>query len=155
MYKRQLDHYRRSVGGSDWSGLPVYDPAHSSLGEARAWLSAVAAPGGPNILFSATALRLLLSALDWILKSAGEVVGLAAFGAATLIDRLAQVLYQGVLLSAEIARSVADLMAAALRFLGRTALATERLSVALVRFVVEMLFRALASLALASLSLMP
>jgi hypothetical protein len=80
-----MPQYRRSVGESDWVWLPVLRPTQGTFANAEAWLANAAAGDGASIMLSAGALRLILSALDWILRQLGRGVGLAVPGGATII----------------------------------------------------------------------
>lgn len=139
--------YRKSVAGCAWSSLPVILPQHNSFEAANAWLAQASKDSGPFIMMSTTALRLILSALDWIVKQIGRTVALQLFTGATLLDGLARLLYNGVLLSIELGTAIRSLMNAALRFMGRTAIATTNITVAFIEYVLGMLFHFIASIA--------
>ena len=142
-----MPSYRKSVAGCTWSSLPVILPQHSSFEAASEWLSQAAKDSGPFIMMSATALRLILSALDWIVKQLGRGVALQLFAGATLLDGLARLLYSGALQSIQMAETIGNLMSAALRFMGRVAVATANITVAFVEYVLGLLFRFVAAMA--------
>lgn len=142
-----MPSYRASVAGCTWASLPVTLPRHNSFEAAGDWLSQVSKDSGPFIMMSATALRLILSALDWIVKQIGRSVALQLFAGATLLDGLARLLYNGALLSVELGETIRNLMNAALRFMGRTAMAAANMTVAFIEYVLGMLFHFVAALA--------
>jgi triacylglycerol lipase len=142
-----MPQYRHSVGDTAWSALPVILPKHSSFEAASEWLGQAAKDSGPFIMMSATALRLILSALDWIVKQLGKGLALKIFADATLLDGLARLLYSGALQSIKMAEAVRDMLNAALRFMGRLAIATTNATVAFIEYVLGMLFRFIAAIA--------
>ena len=145
------DAYEKSVAGCTWSSLPVILPKHSSFERASEWLANAAKDSGPFIMRSATALQLILSALDWILKQVGHAVGAgigtALFAGTTVLDTLARLLYSGALQSIRLAEAVRNLLSAAMRFMGRAVVATVEITVAFVEYVLGLLFRFLSSMA--------
>lgn len=143
-----MPEYMRSVGESTWASLPVLQPKLGSLESAEAWLAQAADSGGASIMLSATALRLVLSALDWILKQLGNAAGLTLFGGATIIDSLARLLYSGTLQSIRLAGMIRNLMLAAMRFMGRVASASVNVTVDFVQYVLGLLFRFISTVAL-------
>jgi hypothetical protein len=105
-------------------------------------------------MLSATALRMILSSLDWILKQIGYSTGFALLGGATIVDRLAYLLYSGALQSIKLAEMIRQLMSAAMRFMGRAITATMNLTLAFVQYVFDLLFRVISSLALRAAEMM-
>ncbi|GLQ99215.1 lipase family protein [Dyella mobilis] len=142
-----MPEYRNSVGDTAWSALPVILPKHSSFEQASDWLAQAAKDSGPFIMLSATALRLILSALDWILKQVGKTAALALYVGSTLLDGLARLLYSGVLQSIQMAETIRNMLNAALRFMGRTAIATGNMTVSFIEYVLGLLFRFVAAIA--------
>jgi triacylglycerol lipase len=98
-------------------------------------------------MLSAMALKLILSALDWIIKQVEKIPGTLLFTGATFLDGLARLLYSGVLQSIQIAEAVGNLMNAALRFMGRVAIATTNITVAFIEYVLGLLFRFISTIA--------
>jgi triacylglycerol lipase len=143
-----MPEYIRSVGASSWASLPVLAPKLGSLESAEAWLASAADNGGASIMLSATALRLILSGLDWILKQLGRVAGLALLGGATIIDSLAQLLYSGALQSIKLAGMIKNLMLAAMRFMGRVVSTGMSITAGFVQYVLGLLFRFISTVAL-------
>ncbi|MFC3653413.1 lipase family protein [Dyella humi] len=142
-----MPSYRKSVEGCAWASLPVILPKHNSFEAANEWLSQASKDSGPFIMASATALRLILSALDWIVKQVGRSVALQLFAGATLLDGLARLLYSGALMSIEMAETISNLMNSALRFMGRVAIASTNITVTFIEYVLGLLFRFVAAIA--------
>jgi len=142
-----MPQYRRSVGDATWKGLPVLREGPGTFEQAEAWLKVAAAVGGPSIMLSATAMRWILRALDWILTALGRGAGLAVLGGATLLDTLARLLYSGVLQSLRLAAMIRNLITAIMRFMGRTVEATANITVAFIEYVLGMLFRVVSTMA--------
>jgi len=142
-----MPSYRKSVAGCTWASLPVILPKHNSFEAASEWLAEASKDKGHFVMMSAMALRMILSALDWIVKQIGRSVGLQLFAGATLLDGLARLLYSGALLSIEIAEAIRNLMNASLRFMGRAAIATTNMTVAFIEYVLGLLFHFIAVIA--------
>lgn len=142
-----MPQYRRSVGGASWRSLPVLQSGLGSFEQAEAWLKDAADAGGTSIMLSATALRWILSALDWILKQIGHGAGLAVLGGATIIDTLAQLLYTGALQSVRLAMMIRNLIGAIMSFLGRSVAAATNITVAFVEYVLSLLFHFISNIA--------
>jgi len=146
--------YYGSVGGGGWAGLGVIgDPTLQSFESAQEWLEQSASLGGS--MLSASLLRMIMSALGWILRQVGKMVGLAVMGAATIVDYIAQLLYSGVLASLEIGRMVGQLIATIMRFTGRTLAVGATMTVAFFQYVLDLLFRTLATIAIRAISALP
>jgi triacylglycerol lipase len=139
--------YRKSVANCAWSSLPVILPKHNSFEAADAWLAEAAKDSGPFIMGSAIALRLILSALDWILKQLGNSAGLLLFAGTTLIDGLARLLYTGMLQSIRLAQAIRNMLLAAMRFMGRVVAAGVDITVSFIEYVLGLLFRFIAAIA--------
>jgi len=143
-----MPEYIRSVGESSWASLPLLPSKPGGLERAETWLAQAADNGGMSIMLSATALRLILSALDEILKQLGNAAGLVLLGGATIIDSLARLLYSGALQSIRLAGMIRNLMFASMRFMGRVVSAGVNITVGFVQYVLDLLFRFIATVAL-------
>ncbi len=138
--------YYKSVGLGSWSGLGILqDSTLDSFESAQQWLESSGSIGGA--MLSATMFRMIMSALGWILRQVGKRTGLAILGGVTIIDYMAQLLYSGVLASLDIGRMVTQLMAAIMRFTGRTLAAGIKMTAAFFQFVLELLFRTVSTIA--------
>ena len=146
--------YYRSVGGGSWGGLGVIDdPTLQSFDAAQEWLEQSGNLGGS--MLSASLLRMIMSALGWILRRVGRIIGLAVMGGATIIDYIAQLLYSGVLASLEIGAMVGQLIAAIMRFTGRTIARGTTMTVAFFQYVLSMLFRTVSTIASRAMGVLP
>jgi triacylglycerol lipase len=103
-------------------------------------------PGSVSML-SGASLWLILHALEAIVRGVSGVVGFVVTCGITLLDRIAQLLYSGILISAQIAEQVKCLLTAIMKFMGRTLDAATQISVAFISWVLQMLFRVLATAA--------
>jgi hypothetical protein len=108
-------------------------------------------------MYSAKALWMIMKALDWIVAKTLGVVGMAGglgvLGMVTVIDQLTQILHQGVLESLSIKESVTSLISSIMKFLGRTVTAGTKLTVSFIRWVLDLLFQALSTMAYMALRL--
>jgi len=148
--------YLRTVGAQTWQQLrSTPAPKFDSFEAADRWLAEVARVDGLSVMLSANALRMILWALRWILRKAGELIGYALLGGATIIDYLAKILYRGVLKSISIARAVENMIATILRFTGRTLAAGQRITEVFIQYVLELLFRMVATAATRAISRLP
>jgi triacylglycerol lipase len=144
-----LGSYIPGVGDNGWSGLQTETPRTDWGERVKAWLESDAGHCGPAI-FSATLLEMITRALQWVLKRAKAVlfaVPGAVVSGMTLLDQLAWLLSNGAKVSVEVAGYVKTLIGAIFRFLGRTANKVEDLTVAFLRWVLDLLFGALATAA--------
>jgi len=139
--------YVRSIGRSDWRGLKGLVPVAGWEQQAEAWVHKLDVPGS-IFMQSGASLWLILHALEAIVRGVTGTIGLAATCGITLLDRLAQLLYSGVLISVKIAEQVKVLLAAMVKFLGHTLDAATQISVAFISWVFQRLFRVLATTAL-------
>jgi triacylglycerol lipase len=144
-----MDNYRKSIGQAGWSGLarPVTEPLDRDM---RAWFEAT---NQHPLMFSANALWAITAALGWLVQEVlVRVVGTTFALGATLLDQLAWLLWQGALASRSIAAHAATLMQRILHFLGRGLQAGVNLSVAFVRWVLDLLLGAVTTGAFRALS---
>lgn len=149
----RMKTYMASVGATAWDGLRRKVP-HPGM-DAPAWLAQAATNGSGIKMYSAQVLWMITTCLHWILKQiASVVVGSCALGVATVLDTLARTLTLGVLASVEISGYVRKLMIAILKFLGRSAQATTNFTSSFIRYVLDLLFRFLATAAAGALQLM-
>ncbi|MBI3230009.1 MAG: lipase family protein [Burkholderiales bacterium] len=142
-----MDNYIQSIGAASWDGLLRSAPEKGKWEQAEAWLQQAANSGGKVKMYSAKAMWMIMKCMDWILGLIGKTIGLVALVGVTIMDRLVQVLYQGALASVSIAGHVANLIAAIMRFLGRTAVTGARLTVDFIAWVLNMLFNFVSSVA--------
>lgn len=145
-----MANYISSIGEMNWDGL-IRTPGPSSWQQAEDWLKDVARNGGTAKMLSAGTLWMLMRSIDWIVSiiagGTKVVAGVAALGAVTILDRLAQLLYQGAMTSVRVGTSVMNLMKAILRFLGRTIVATVSLTVQFISWILQMLYGVISQMA--------
>ena len=146
--------YTNSVGTSNWNGLSlIRHPVLENFEAAQDWLEHAAERGGG--MLSSAMLRMIMSALGWILRQVGRMVGFAVLGAATIIDQIAQLLYSGVLTGISISMLIGRLMAAIMRFTGRQLARGTNMTVAFFQYVLDLLFRTVAGVARSCLNALP
>lgn len=138
--------YADSMDTGGWGGLGVInDPMLESFEAAQEWLERSANIGG--MMLSGTVLRMIMSALGWILREIGQMVGYTILAGASIIDYIARLLRTGVLMNVRIGIVVGQLMAALLRFTGRTIASGVSMTVAFFQYVLDLLFRTVSTLA--------
>jgi triacylglycerol lipase len=148
-----LSEYQKSVADCSWDSLPIYRMEHKSFAAAKAWLAIAADSNSTSIRMSAQALHLLLSSLDWIVRTVGRRLGLEITGSMTLVDGLAKLLYSGVLESVDHG-TVTDFLSATMRFAGKTVSKGIQITVAFIQYVLETLFRFMVGLATQAIHLL-
>ncbi len=150
--------YSPGVAGQSWAGLSHgAGPAADEAQRVKTWLSGAAAGHGGVAMGSASLLAMIGRALKWLLGRAGTLVmgqvGAASIAGVTLLDQLAWMLGQAANLSKEIGRHIGSLIASIFSFLGRTWTGIPDISVAFVRWVLELLFESLRGVAHRALAL--
>jgi triacylglycerol lipase len=147
--------YIPSVSGKSWGGLQL-DDGEVSDQEVQTWLN-VSGDGNSVLTYSAEALRMIGRFLKWLLKKAlavlGAGIGTAVTAGMTLLDQVAWMLGKGAELSKELASYQIALVRAILRFVGRVVGTAYDLTVAFLRWVLGLLFNAIASVATRALAL--
>lgn len=142
-----MTNYQKSVGEKSWRALPTLAHRPMSLDTVDDWLSAASAYSGP-FMGSVVAMRLIVASLDLILSSIIGAAGLALFGAATALDRMAYFLMQGMAASKKIADSIVSLIKAIMRFTGRAIVAAgTKITEVIIRAVLQSLFSFIANMA--------
>lgn len=105
---------------------------------------------------SAKLIDMIGRVLTYLLKAAGKViggaVGLAFAVGVTILDQIAWLLNQAVHASVELGRGITTLVGMIFKFLGRTVIQGTQITVAFLRWVLELLFSALRSAAHLALS---
>jgi hypothetical protein len=144
------ESYIPSVEGKAWHDLVIPTEPNWEA-NAKAWLEQSAISGSGFLMGSAKLLVMIGRALFWILKKSKDVliqaVGTNLAVGATIIDQLAWLLSRAVDLSKEIAGYVKTIIAAIFRFLGRVVSATVSITTEFLRWVLNLLFTNLSSLA--------
>ncbi|MEI6705695.1 MAG: lipase family protein [Methylococcales bacterium] len=158
VYAHLMNNYISSVIDCSWNSLPKAQNS-DFFQSMDVWLEQVGNSGGNIKMFSCSSLRLILKALQWVLSSIKSVSSaIAQFtlsGGAIVVDVLAYLLYQGCLLTAEIAGYVKSILKSILKFMGRTIDATANVTVSFIQFVLDMFFRVISTAASQALYLLP
>lgn len=117
----------------------------------KSWLENAAEGQGGVAMGSATLLTMIGRALKWLMANAGKLVmggiGTALTASATLLDQLAWLLGRAASLSREIGGHISGLISAIFSYLGRKTMAVADVTVAFVRWVLELLYQSLRSVA--------
>ena len=134
-----------------WASLGTNARQSLTNRQIATWLDRCRSGGGGVVQLGARSLEMIGIALEWLLRTAAEAVlasVLASVGnGLTLLDQLVIMLQRGAQLSARVSLYVQGLIAAILRFLGRTTLAGASLTVTFIRWVFETLFAEIRGLA--------
>ena len=144
---KMVGSYLDKIGGTSWAGLRAAGSYVASNGAIERWLSNVAMTA---LMGSAALLSMIGAALNWILEkcvTVGRVIG------ETVIDGIASLLAAGAELAIELKFYIENLIRAIFRFLGRAIDATIKLTTAFLRWVLGLLFSAIASTARRALEL--
>lgn len=148
--------YIPGVAGLGWNDLKPLGLLDSL--QVKSWLEQAASGHGSLLKGSAQVLAMIGRALSWLLAAAGKLVmggvGLSLATGATVLDQVAWLLSRSAQLSKEIGLQLKGLIAAIFSFLGRKAVALADVTVAFLRWLLELLFsslRAIAERALSSL----
>lgn len=143
------ENYVQAIGDAGWRQLIcVPEDRLGSDDDIGRWLAAgtVERVG----LGSKIGLKMIGRALAWILKQVANALSLTVTAALTVagsaLDVLAYVLHQGVLASQRIADSVQGLIRRIFEFLGRVVPAGANLSVAFIRWTIDLLLGFLGAL---------
>lgn len=149
-----IDGYVRAIAqGSSWRALRVRPEAVDLDREVRGWLDSA---NGNVIMLSATGLAMINRALTWLLKKAANIIlGTAFTGLVTLLDKLAWILSEGAKASVEFASYLGRLVERIFRFIGRSVAAGVSLTTAFLRWMLDLLFSAVANVAHRAMMLMP
>ncbi len=152
----KMENYISSIKDSSWGSLPKAQN-YEFFSAADKWLEQVSSGAGSVKMLSCSALRQILRALDWILSSIGAagaaLAGFTLSGAAVVVDVLAYLLYEGVLAAEKMAFYIKAFLNAILKFLGREIQSGENVTVAFIKYILNIFFRTISSSAVRALSL--
>lgn len=148
--------YIPGVAGHTWDTLSRGGADDAT--KVKSWLDQAAEGHGAFIKGSAQLLKMIGKALAWLLSMAGKLIlgtiGVAAAGTATVLDQLAWLLARGAQLSKEVAGHVKTLLRAIAGFLGRKMMQVADVTAAFIRWLLELLFSSLRTVADRALSLL-
>lgn len=105
----------------------------------ESWLMAAAAVSGPVLVGNAYVLKMIGKVLGWLLARAVDLIGLTLTCLVTLLDYLAWMLSKAAQFSKELAWYVEKLIKVIFEFLGRPVQSGVSLTLAFIRFVLELL----------------
>lgn len=150
-FNHMMGKYIPNVEGKSWGNLNDAATQKSWSEQTEQWLEIAGSSGSGIQMYSAKTLWMIMKALNWIVGKAlgavGAGAGLVALGAATALDQLSQILHQGILESIKIADWVTNLISAIMKFLGRTVATGTKMTANFIRWVLELLFRSLSTMA--------
>jgi hypothetical protein len=136
-----MKNYIVSIAQCSWSSLPQASQRDFFSG-AETWLNGIGDGSGTVEMFSAKALRMILKALRWILTTAinagSALAQLEYSGGAIVVDLLSYLLYSGCLLGLKVAGYVSSLIKAIMQFMGRTISTGTNITVAFIRWVLNL-----------------
>ena len=143
--------YIPGMGAHSWADLALAGGVGAGEVAPATWLEQIGSNGNGILIGSAWALQMIGKALGWLLAKVGQLaagaLGLALTAGMTVLDRLAWMLARGATLSLEVSRYVGNLIGAIFRFLGRGLMRGASLTLDFIRWVLGLLFDALAIVA--------
>lgn len=143
--------YIPGVGAHSWADLALAGGVGEGEVAPATWLEQIGPNGNGILIGSAWALQMIGKALRWLLAKVGQLaagaLGLALTAGMTVLDRLAWMLARGATLSLEVSSYVGNLIGAIFRFLGRGLMRGVSLTLDFIRWVLGLLFDALAAIA--------
>lgn len=143
--------YTRGVRDVAWDALLAASAGNTQAGKIGDWLAASAST---SVLHnSSVALAMISNALLWILDRAAKTLGLLVQAGMTVLDQLAATLHAAAGLSKEIRAQLEQLVRMIFRFLGRPLQALNDLSVAFLRWVLDLLLTSIRSIVARALAL--
>jgi len=149
-----MSNYVSSVGDAGWNALRRPPPDVDWAARTESWLKA--ASSGGVIPFSSYALSMIGKALWWIMKKIlVGVIGTALTLSVTVLDQLAYLLHTGAAASKAIAGYIKSLVARIFQWLGRVVPESIDVTVAFIRWVLDLLMSTLGNVARRALNTLP
>lgn len=143
--------YSLGVRDAEWGALLTASAGKTQVGKIGDWLAASAST---SVLHnSSVALAMISNALLWILDRAAKTLGLLIQAGMTVLDQLAAALHAATSLSKEIRAQLEQLVRVIFRFLGRPVQVLNDLSVAFLRWVLDLLLTSVKSIVARALAL--
>ncbi|KIQ01209.1 hypothetical protein RU08_08590 [Pseudomonas fulva] len=140
----RMTQYLPAIGDATWTGL-YRNPEPPLDREIDIWLES--ASYGPT-MHSAATLWMISKAMQYLLKKAANIViGSAITVSMTVLDQIASVLVQGAQLCKDISDSIRALIVKIFKFLGRAVPATIEVTTFFLRWVLDLLARAVVDMA--------
>lgn len=148
-----VESYIPGVADMSWQALGGQQAADEI--EVQAWLGQVGTGGGGILMGSAAVLQMIGKAMVWILgKIAFVAVGTVFTAGMTVLDQMAWMLSTGAQASVELSMYISAIIGAIFRFLGRTAAVGASLTTSFIRWVLDLLYSSLATVARSALTLL-
>lgn len=150
--------YIAGVSRQSWTAMRNRDLGNDHKMNVQLWLEQVSAGSSGIVMGSTWALAMICKALTWLLDKAallalsGISAGLTA--GLTALDYLAMMLGRGAELSIEISTYLSTIITAIFRFLGRSVIAGASLTLSFIRWVLDLLYHSVATVAGRALSLL-
>lgn len=142
-----MDLYIHNVGEAGWRGLPVISHRRFSFDTVDDVLGMAGSVDFGPAMLNAQILRLIAQALKLLLAEAVATIGTGLFVAATVLDQMAAILNSAAAASIAVAATTRQLLETIMRFMGRALQAGVRLTVAVIRWVLDLLFQFIAGVA--------
>lgn len=139
-----IDQYNRNAAGT-WNAMRTIPYRSFSLETVDDVLEkAGALPGG---YLSSILMRLIVRALGMIMGLAGMWAGLAALGAATVVDQIAYVISKGIAAVGTATETLQELIRQIIRFIGLPLSSKTSFSTAFLKWLLDKLFATIAMMA--------
>jgi triacylglycerol lipase len=150
--------YLPGVARESWPALGRFCAESSREMNPQPWLVQVAAGSGSITMGSAWALSMISKALGWLLREVSvsflTAINCGLTAGLTVLDQLAWMLSKGAELSFEVSQYVRTIITAIFRFLGRSVIAGASLTLSFIRWVLDLLYHSVATVAGRALSLL-
>ena len=138
-----------------WAGLSIDSGQAAADLKTRAWLDNIGQEHGKFMMGSASLMAMIGKALSYLLRVSGLAAaggaGVALTAGATVIDQLSWALQRAAHISKQIGMHVFTLMRAICGFLGRTMVAAADLTLQFLRWLLELFYNSLRSIAIRAL----
>ncbi|MGY4533729.1 triacylglycerol lipase [Pseudomonas sp. TE3786] len=140
----KMANYRQSIGDASWTGLRRVQQT-SLERDVQAWLKNA---NGSVLMLSATSLQMISKAMQYLLgKALGVAAGTVVTAGMTVLDQIAGLLVSGANACKALGDSLNSLIVQIFRFLGRPLPSAANLTVAFLRWVLELLSTTVINLA--------
>jgi pimeloyl-ACP methyl ester carboxylesterase len=137
----RMGSYTKLIGQASWATM-VDRSTVVVADEVKRWLEIVAAGGGVQ-RFSSETFSMIGKALSWILQQVYQGVGLGACYGLTALDHLGYMVERGTKFTKELEADIKTTMSAILRFVGQSTVIVGELTVAFLRFVLDLFYGAI------------
>jgi triacylglycerol lipase len=142
------DSYEKAVAALSWNDMvSASRPRPDEQRQVKAWLERAAEGKGGMVTGSAKLLSMIGRALRWLLATAGTLIAnetsASITAGLTVLDQLAWLLTRAAHLSKVLGVALKALIGAIFSFLGRQIVQVNQITVAFVRWVLDLLFSTL------------